>query len=325
MIEELVKNMLPTATNVALAPTVLPIRRDALMDTKTQPFPYQGSKRSLAPTIIPLMGDFGRVVEPFAGSAAVSIAARATGLAGPGVIADVNAPLMDLWREILNAPEELADTYSKLWEAQQDDPKVFFNMVRDRFNDAPRPADFLYLLNRIVKGALRYGRDGRMNQGPDNRRLGARPNVVRTRLRRVSALMAGTEVVTGSYEDVLASVNPDTDVVYMDPPYQGTTVSRDRRYISGVSRTHFEEQLAILIERGVPFIVSYDAITTDDKYGKPLDPALGLTHVHVTSGTSAQGTLTGNAHMSVESLYLSPTLAGNLDPTEHAVTEARLF
>lgn len=319
------KKVLPTATNVELAPTLLPTRRDASMDTKTQPFPYQGSKRSLAPTIIPLIGVCGRVVEPFAGSAAISIAARATGVAGPGVIADLNAPLMDLWREILSAPEELADAYSELWMAQQADPKTFFNMVRDRFNDAPEPADFLYLLNRIVKGALRYGRDGRMNQGPDNRRLGAKPNVVRTRLRRVSALMAGTEVVTGSYEDVLASVNPDTDVVYMDPPYQGTTVSRDRRYISGLNRAHFEEQLALLIERGVRFIVSYDAITTDDKYGERLDPALGLTHVHVTSGTSAQGTLVGNAHMSVESLYLSPTLAKNLDLAEHAMTEARLF
>ncbi|OTA25516.1 hypothetical protein B9G54_07435 [Alloscardovia macacae] len=319
------KNVLPTTTNVALAPTLLPIRRDALMNTKTQPFPYQGSKRSLAPTIIPLMGVCGRVVEPFAGSAAVSIAARATGVAGPGVIADVNAPLMDLWREILSAPEELADAYSELWMAQQDNPKAFFNMVRDRFNDTPAPADFLYLLNRIVKGALRYGRDGRMNQGPDNRRLGAKPDVVRTRLRRVSELMAGTEVVTSSYDKVLTSVNPDTDVVYMDPPYQGTTVSRDRRYISGLSRTDLEEQLALLIKRGVRFIVSYDAITTDDKYGEPLDPALGLTHVHVTSGTSAQGTLVGNTHMSVESLYLSPTLAANLHVGEQATIEAYLF
>lgn len=319
------KNVLTTASNVVLQPALLPMRTDASMDTKTQPFPYQGSKRSLAPTIIPLLGTCGRVVEPFAGSAAVSIAARATGIAGPGVIADINAPLMDLWRAILSAPDELADAYNELWVAQQVDPKAFFNMVRDRFNETPTPADFLYLLNRIVKGALRYGRDGRMNQGPDNRRLGAKPLNVRTRLLRVSQLMAGTEVITGTYEEVLASVNPDVDVVYMDPPYQGTTVSRDRRYIAGLSRTGFEEQLASLIDRGVRFVVSYDAVTTDDKYGEPLDPALGLTHVHVTSGTSAQGTLVGNAHMSVESLYLSPTLAQNLPSEEDMPFEACLF
>ena len=66
-------------------------------------------------------------------------------------------------------------------------------------------------------------------------------------------------------------------------------------------------------------------MTTDSKYGEPLDSALGLTHVHVTSGTSAQGTLMGNKHMSVESLYLSPSLADNL-PTNWSIPfEARLF
>lgn len=319
------KSVLTTASNVELAPAILPIRTDASMDSKTQPFPYQGSKRSLAPTIIPLLGTCGRVVEPFAGSAAVSIAARAAQSAGPGLIADINAPLMALWREILEAPEALSEAYTELWTAQQDDPKAFFNMVRDRFNEAPEPADFLYLLNRIVKGALRYGRDGRMNQGPDNRRLGAKPAVVRTRLQRVSQLMAGTEVITAPYDEVLATVNPETDVVYMDPPYQGTTISRDRRYISGLDRADFEAQLALLLDRGVRFVVSYDAVTTDSKYGEPLDSALGLTHVHVTSGTSAQGTLVGNKHMSVESLYLSPSLAVNLPTNWSAPDEARLF
>lgn len=319
------KSVLTAASNIALTPAILPIRTDASMDSKSQPFPYQGSKRSLAPTIIPLMGVPGRVVEPFAGSAAVSIAARASRSTEPGIIADINAPLMALWREILNAPKALADAYTELWMAQQDDPKTYFNMVRDRFNESPEPADFLYLLNRIVKGALRYGRDGHMNQGPDNRRLGAKPPVVRERLQRVSQLMAGTEVLTAPYEEVLAAVNPETDVVYMDPPYQGTTVSRDRRYISGLDKAEFEAQLASLLDRGVRFIVSYDAVTTDSKYGEPLDSALGLTHVHVTSGTSAQGTLVGNKHMSVESLYLSPNLAGNLPTDWSAPDKARLF
>ena len=111
----------------------------------------------------------------------------------------------------------------------------------------------------------------------------------------------------------------------MDPPYQGTTVSRDRRYISGLDRTDFEAQLVSLLDRGVRFVVSYDVVTTDSKYGEPLDSALGLTHVHVTSGTSAQGTLVGNAHMSVESLYLSPNLALNLPTDLGTLSEARLF
>ena len=40
-----------------------------------QPFQYQGSKRVLAPTILPYLPvKFARLVEPFAGSAAMTIA-----------------------------------------------------------------------------------------------------------------------------------------------------------------------------------------------------------------------------------------------------------
>lgn len=40
------------------------------------PIPYQGSKRQLAPVVLSYFPSrFGRLVEPFAGSAAVSLAA----------------------------------------------------------------------------------------------------------------------------------------------------------------------------------------------------------------------------------------------------------
>ena len=66
------------------------------------PFPYQGSKRRIAPQILRhLPAPVARLVEPFAGSAAVSIAVSMSRGASPYWINDAHDPLTALWREIL--------------------------------------------------------------------------------------------------------------------------------------------------------------------------------------------------------------------------------
>ncbi|NCO32753.1 MAG: hypothetical protein GW893_02625 [Armatimonadetes bacterium] len=73
--------------------------------TVPHPIPYQGSKRNIAPDIL---GYFPPKVhalhEPFAGSAAVSLAAAARGLAEQYWLNDLNKPLMDLWATISTLP-----------------------------------------------------------------------------------------------------------------------------------------------------------------------------------------------------------------------------
>ena len=125
--------------------------------------------------------------------------------------------------------------------------------------------------------------------------------------------MKGTEVKAAPYETILEQVDPDADVVYMDPPYQGTSTSPDRRYIASLQRLDFEAELRRLVQRDVRFLVSYDAVTTDKKYGEALSADLGLTHLHVAAGPSSQATLLGRSQRSIESLYLSPRLSREID------------
>ena len=168
------------------------------LDEVPHPFPYQGSKRALAQAVLRFLPpDTGALVEPFAGSAAVSIAARHASIARATVISDVNTPLMALWQRILDDPHGLADTYQRLWHASAPEPKAFYFRTRAEFNRTREPALLLYLLNRIVKGAVRYSKAGDFNQSADNRRLGARPDTVRDRLVRTSATMAGTVIRSG--------------------------------------------------------------------------------------------------------------------------------
>jgi len=74
------------------------------------PIQYQGSKRNLAPVILRYFPNgINRLVEPFAGSAAISIAAAAKGLAQQFWINDLNQPLAELLKLSAEQPEELAD------------------------------------------------------------------------------------------------------------------------------------------------------------------------------------------------------------------------
>lgn len=291
--------------------TVTPGKLPALADVP-HPFPYQGSKRALAHAVLRFLPpDTATLVEPFAGSGAISIAARYARLAEAAVVNDVNEPLMAMWQRIVDDPTGLADEYEALWNRSLDDPKAFFLAKRAEFNETFEPAILLYLLNRIVKGAVRYGKTGAFNQSADNRRLGAKPTTVRDRLTRTSKVMRGTRIHSGSYESLLTGADT-ADVVYLDPPYQGVTKVADHRYMAGLVREDFEQVLHRANANGVSYIVSYDVIRADNKYGEQLDTGLGLTHLHLVAGRSAQSTLSGGTEVTIESLYLSPALVKRL-------------
>jgi len=102
-------------------------------------------------------------------------------------------------------------------------------------------------------------------------------------------------------------------VVYMDPPYQGVCGDRDSRYFAGIAFDDFVEQLAILNLKNVRYLVSYDGRMGNRSYGKPLPAKLHLTLVEIEAGRSSQATLLGRDEMTVESLYLSRTLAEELE------------
>lgn len=277
------------------------------------PFPYQGSKRGIADRILAWFpSGAGRLVEPFCGSAALSLAAAGSGAARSFWLNDRNGPLIRLWQEILDSPEGLTAAYEELWHRQEPDRKAFFFAIRERFNRTGEPPLFLYLLARIVKGSVRYSARGRFNQSPDNRRAGMRPRTMRRQILGVSRLLAGrTRLSALDYRDVTAASGPD-DLVYLDPPYQGTSTSRDPRYCAGVSRGGLVRALADLNRRTVPFLLSYDGRSGNRRYGRELPGDLSLHRIPIRAGVSTQSVLLGRPRQTVESLYLSPALLERL-------------
>jgi len=274
------------------------------------PIQYQGSKRGLAPLILRyLPAQMDRLVEPFAGSAAISIASALRARAMSYWLNDLNKPLAELIGLMINHPNELARFYKDLWEKQHPDSLEHYYRVREDFNRTHDPRLLLYLLTRCVKGAVRYNADGLFNQSPDKRRHGTRPETMRKNILGVSALLRGRTVISSlDYRDVLANVGRG-DVVYMDPPYQGVCGERDSRYYAGVVFDDFVSELGKLNRRNIRYVVSYDGQTGAKRFGKPMPKTLALTHVQLEAGPSTQATLLGRNATTVESLYLSAALA----------------
>lgn len=274
------------------------------------PIPYQGSKRRLAGAILSHIeaGSRQRLVEPFAGSAAVTLAAATHTKFPRFLIGDSLEPLVSLWGRILRNPESVASEYRTLWRRERKKPIEEFYLIRSEFNADRDPVKLLYLLARCVKNAVRFNPDGDFNQSPDKRRTGTHPDTMEKELLAASRVLGGkTETVCGDFLGVMDDAQ-DGDFFYLDPPYQGTSEGRDSRYIGGVTRDRLIEGLELLNRKSVPFILSYDGSCGNRTYGDRLPNELA-TRILLDVGRSSQATLNGCDHVTVESLYISHNIA----------------
>ncbi len=280
------------------------------MTTLPHPIPYQGSKRKLAAVIDRYLPEGIRTFyEPFAGSAAMTVYAAYHRRAECFVVADSLEPMVALLHSIVEKPKWTAARYREIWEGQQKDDRGFFNEVRDRYNEDRDPVDLLYLICRCVKNSVRFNGEGRFTQSVDRRRLGMRPHRMQAAVEGMSSILRGrTEFRVGDWLETSADAGPD-DFLYMDPPYLGTSVGRDKRYHQQLMQEELIVGLEKFRQRNVPFALSYDGMTGGREYGPPLPEALGLTRLLIHAGTSSQSTLSGRHEQTVESLYVTPGLA----------------
>ena len=274
------------------------------------PIPYQGSKRRLATAILSHVSGSAqtRLVEPFAGSAAVTLAAAYQNKFSRFVVADRLEPLVSLWKKVVAGPAETAAEYEALWTRERQNPIQAYYDIRREFNADRDPSKLLYLLARCVKNAVRFNPAGDFNQSPDKRRTGTRPDAMKAELFAAHRVLIGRcEAVSADFMELIKAAELG-DLFYLDPPYQGTSEGRDSRYIGGVSRERIIEALRLLNNKKVPFILSYDGESGGQVYGDPLPPDIA-SRVLLDVGRSSQATLNGQNHTTVESLYISTQLS----------------
>ncbi len=278
---------------------------------------YQGSKRILAPQILNFLPHrFNRLIEPFAGMAAITIAVAKQKRTQSFIINDINSPLINVLRSAIETPNELIEKYSVLWNMQFVYPQgsvEHYYKIREDFNNGDQSAEnMLYLLARCVKGAVRYGSNGLFNQSPDKRRNGTSPITLRKNVIEISSILKGKALFySKDYQEIL-NMATCGDIVYLDPPYQGVCSTRDNRYFSGIKYDDFVCAIDKLNQRNIDFVISYDGKCGDKTYGNDLPRDLNLKKVLLRAGLSSQSLLLGKKETTFESLYISRGLSQNV-------------
>lgn len=290
------------------------------------PIPYQGSKRNLADSICKLFPEeIETLYEPFAGSAAITLYAAKNSLAKRFVIGDKLPELVELWRLIIDNPEKTALRYEEIWTGHINGGSDYFNKVRDSFNHGRDPVELLYLMARCVKNAVRFNKDGKFTQSADKRRLGTQPEKVKKSIREASILLRGrTELYCGNYTETISQAGKG-DLVYLDPPYHGTTYGKDKRYFAQIERDALVEGLHDLNNKNIHFLLSYDGMTGGVEYGEPLPDDLEMYRLLLNAGRSSQATLNGKNELTLESLYVSRGLIKNIQPERNIAIKQNIF
>jgi DNA adenine methylase len=293
------------------------------------PIPYQGSKRNLAGEILRFFPtQFDRLIEPFCGSAAITIASAYYGKADRFLINDVNLPLIDLLDAIINDPKYIIKSYHDQWHEQLGREEAYYYEVREKFNRTKKPEHLLFLLAKCVKAAVRYNANGHFNQSLDKRRLGRNPQLMRSDILEVSQLLKGkVELNCTDYSSILHKAT-SKDLIYMDPPYQGTGLNGGFNYVGNIQLESFINSLHDLNERNISFILSFDGRTGSKLHGMPLPVSLNLSKIEINAGRSSQATLLNRKENTYEALYISSSLARKIDLVKlitEEISEPELF
>jgi len=181
---------------------------------------WAGGKARLADRIARAFGAgcTGTYYEPFLGSAAVFLALKSEGRVRRAVLSDVNAKLVEVHIAVRDQVEQVLAELDALsldgWEDR-------YYEVRERFNDGPfhgpaHAARFLWLNRTGYNGLYRENRSGRYNVPRGRHRTVNLPSA--DHFRRVSELLADTELLSVGFEEVLDQARHG-DQVYCDPPY----------------------------------------------------------------------------------------------------------
>lgn len=200
---------------------------------------WAGGKAQLLDKIISLMppDNKKRYLEPFVGSGIVALNVDFPEI----IIADVNKPLIDLWKTLKEEGDLFIEESRGFFDGTRNNAKAFYQL-REHFNDSPIPVLFLYLNRHCFNGLCRFNSKGKFNV-PFGRYKN--PYFPEKELFHAGEILKKTEIYCSSFIDTMSIARPG-DVIYCDPPYMpvGGT-SNFTAYSTGGFSMREQEQLAI--------------------------------------------------------------------------------
>lgn len=213
---------------------------------------WAGNKTAIMPELIKHLPAGPRLVEPFAGSCAVMMATDYPHY----LVADINPDLINLY-SVIKSGSDLFTTIAKELFSKNNTAENYYGIRKEFNHDRQWPAEwraamFLYLNRHCYRGLCRYNQSGHFNSPYGNYKS---PYFPENEIQAFAEKAQRATFICASYDETLALLQTG-DVVYCDPPYDGT--------FSGYHTAGFTEDdqyhLASILERwsseGHPVIVS---------------------------------------------------------------------
>ena len=212
---------------------------------------WAGNKTAIMSELKKHLPDGPRLVEPFAGSCAVMMATDYPYY----LIADINPDLINLYqviKEDVNSFIHLVERIFSKFTTEEDYYKCrqFFNTVP--LESIEKAAYFLFLNRHCYRGLCRYNQRGLFNVPYGNYK---KPYLPVDEIRAFAEKAVRATFICASYDETLAMLQAG-DVVYCDPPYDGTFSGY---HTAGFSDDDQYDLASILVRRsseGHPIIVS---------------------------------------------------------------------
>jgi len=232
--------------------------------TLTPPVPYYGSKQTLGPAIARLLPGHEHYVEPFAGSLAVLLAKRPSRME---TVNDLDRDLMHFWRVLRDDPIEL-ERVCALTPHSRAEYEAAKAAELEALPDLERA--------RLVWVRLTQGRAGTMRttgwrhfQDPAGSSSGM-PRYLAgyvSRLAPVAERLAGVSLECRPALELIESYGRHPKVLlYVDPPYLGSTRARNYRHEMGGESEHRELAAALEACRAAVVLSGYHSPLYDELF-----------------------------------------------------------
>lgn len=228
---------------------------------------WAGGKSQMLKSMLPLFPKGRRIVEPFAGSAVVSLNAGM----GAALVCDSNADLIDVYLQLQSRGEEFIAEAKELFTPQFNTEAAFY-ALREEFNSGPAPsrkaALFIYLNRHGFNGLCRYNASGRFNV-PYGKYKG--PGFPEQELRGFHAASSRMEFRAQPFQQTFQQQQPG-DVYFCDPPYVPLSKTASfTAYSTGGFSMELQTELAELARKaaaagGTVLISNHDTAFTREIY-----------------------------------------------------------
>lgn len=212
---------------------------------------WAGNKSRMIPELLNHLPEGQRLVEPFAGSCAVMMSTDYPAY----LISDINPDLINLYRQIKEHTRPFIIQVKSLFIQNKTDEDYY--RIREEFNHNPalpllqRAAHFLYLNRHGYRGLCRYNRKGEFNIPFGNY---SEPYFPLEEIEAFAVKAQRATFLCADFRETLRLVT-DGDVVYCDPPYDGTFAGY---HTDGFDKSAHQDLASMLIgvSEHCPVIVS---------------------------------------------------------------------